>query len=209
MTSATDIDLNYKYGKCLTVIESHFIIIEMGNITDFTQLSKLFIHCRQYIVGETMPKFFRITEKHKAFQIYHLYYILGKPFGLSCYSISLDKKQPKKINVYVTPFDLVLLVISLMYNCSMILYHLHQSINTTTTNDHNGSIFHFGLQFAVIMCHLALGLSILITFFSRNYGWKVSQVFQFCDNKVNVAKQILSVEFCLFIMVNYRRILVV
>lgn len=140
-----------------------------------------------------MPKFFTITEKHKVFEIYHLFYKLGKPFGFSWYSISTDDKQADKVNIYVTPFDLFGLAASLMYNSVMVSYHLHINRSLAPLNVDSGSIFNYGLKLSAIFCHAILNWSILIIFAGRNRLWKVSQTFQRVDMKVTKSRITLRI----------------
>lgn len=132
-------------------------------------------------------KVFRIKKPETIFELFHLFYIVGKPCGLSCYTTSIDtnnhSKTLIKTKIYVTPLNVFVLIISLLYNCLFALYYINETIMIKNSTS-NESILNYGLQFTLIMSHVLSALSVVVIFISRNFNWNIIMKMHYVDEKV-------------------------
>lgn len=135
-------------------------------------------------------KLFSIKEKQNLYQIYYAFYMFGKPIGLSCYTIFVEKinlKNIGKTKIFVTPLDFILLIFSIMFNCTLSLYYINETMIMAHTKDHDRSrsIFNYGLMLTLIMSHTLSGLSIFVVFINRKLNWDIVRTMNYVDQKLN------------------------
>lgn len=115
--------------------------------------------------------------------------MVGKPIGLSCYTIYIEKinlKNAGKTKIYVTPFNVMILIFSLILNGIFSLYYANEimAMANTKENDKSESIFNYGLMLTLILIHVLSMLSTVVVFINRKLIYDILTTINYVDQKV-------------------------